>query len=778
MERTLDALPISIFLKDQNGRFLFLNKRLRQLARLRPDEIAGRVYADFLSAQEAVYHENDDLAVLRGESQLLTKEVTLGGNADEQRIVRISKIAMEDSPWGTVLIGALQDVTPQIRTEVALARERDFIRVVFDSSNALIVVLDLKGGLVRWNRRCEQITGYHESDLREKSIMQLIEDEREAAEVRRIIGLVPDGDAPASGVNRIRTQDGRVLHVSWKASIMRTDAGEPEFLVVTGTDITRQLAAERQQHQLALEFRAVWESAGDAMVFLDGSGLIVAANPAFCALSGMGQEQLEGLFFTGALREWPGHEEAELERYRHDFAARAIEPGVVRQFRLQDGQQLWLEITNSFLERPAQSALLLMVLRDISNRVRAEQELRATNEFLETATLWAREMAASAEMASAAKSEFLANVSHEIRTPMNGILGMTELALLTELSTEQREYLRLVQLSAESLLSLLDDLLDLSKAEAGRMELKPVPFLLRQQLEHTMGPLCHRGAARGLEVTWRADEDVPDHLVGDAGRLRQILINLVGNAIKFTDAGHVRVEVTLGERIGWLCGLTFVVRDSGIGMAVERLSEVFEPFTQIDSSITRRRGGTGLGLSISNKLVELMGGRLYVSSEEGVGSTFAFTIKMPVAGESEIADAGREARSESARGTRILKLLVAEDNAINQRLILGMLSRAGHSATVVETGREAVEASARESFDLVLMDVQMPDLDGIQATIEIRRREAVLGGHLPIVAMTAHAMQGDRTKCLAAGMDAYLSKPLRLDTLLKTIESTVGAVPE
>lgn len=293
-----------------------------------------------------------------------------------------------------------------------------------------------------------------------------------------------------------------------------------------------------------------------------------------------------------------------------------------------------------------------------------------------------------------------------------------------------------------------------------------------------MRPLCHRGTTRGLEVSWQTDAEVPDRLVGDAGRLRQILINLVGNAIKFTDTGFVKVEVNAIQCSGELGGLTFVVRDSGLGMPAQRLAEIYQPFTQIDSSSTRKRGGTGLGLSISNKLVELMGGRLYVSSQEGMGSTFAFTIKLPVAEAGEIAPESIESRepaSAAARSTRPLKLLVAEDNPINQRLILRMLERAGHAATVVETGREAVAATARESFDLVLMDVQMPDLDGIQATIQIRQREVLQGGHLPIVAMTAHAMPGDRANCLAAGMDAYLSKPLRLDSLINTIDSTVTA---
>ncbi len=775
IETILDALPVAIFVKDAHGRFLFLNQRLRQNSGLRNEEIVGRTYEGLLPAPEAESHEREDMELLQGDRQLVARESTISVNSEGLRTFRVRKVALGGSPWGTVLLGALHDVTPHKRAEVELARERDFIRVVFDRSNALIAVLDMQGRLVRWNGRCEELTGFHESDVRQQPIVQLIDQVREKAKVQRIIRLARTGRAPASGVNPVLTRDGRVLSVSWSASLLRTDSGDPEFIVVTAADISMQVAAERQRQQLALELRVVWESAGDAMIFVNANGSVVAANPSFCAMSGMQRSQVEGTLFTGALCQWPGHEDAELERFRSDFAARSIEPVVVRQYRLQDGQQVWLEIANSFLERPAQQPVLLMAVRNITSRVRAEQELRKTNEFLETTTQWAREMAASAELASAAKSEFLANVSHEIRTPMNGVLGMTELALLTDLDAEQREYLQLVRLSAESLLGLLDDLLDLSKAEAGRMELQLARFELRSMLDHVMRPMGLRGASRGLEVNWHAGPDVPDRLVGDAGRLRQILINLVGNAIKFTDTGYVRVEVSPSQHAGGECGLTFVVRDSGVGMPPQRLAEVFEPFTQIDSSTTRRRGGTGLGLSISNKLVELMGGRMFVTSQEGAGSAFAFTIRLAVAEGGEGPGQSEVAVAETPRISRPLKILVAEDNVINQRLILRMLDRAGHTATLVETGREAVDAVSRESFDLVLMDVQMPELDGIEATIQIRQWEEREGGHLPIVAMTAHAMPGDRDKCIAAGMDGYLSKPLRLDLLLSTIESTVGA---
>ncbi|MGC4055726.1 MAG: PAS domain S-box protein [Paludibaculum sp.] len=781
LQRFLDALPLWIFVKDQTSRFVFANTQVRRGVNRPLEGIVGRTDVDFVPVDKAVAIESEDKRVFEGGLESIQVETEVDGNGPlPGRTMLLTKTLMDSPYWGRVLLGVGQDISSQKRIELALARERDFTRVVLDSTSALIAVLNMKGQLIRWNRACERLTGFHESEMRmTEALADLIApSQRESAAA--CLERLAAGGSPQFGLATLYRKAGGTVEIAWSASLLRNEEGTPEFIVVTATDLTQQLEAERRRAEAALEFQLVWESAGDAMVFVEESGKIFAANPAFRKLAGLMKEELEGRLFTQAWREWPGHEEEELVKFQEAFRSRSLDSAVVREFELNSGRRLWLEITNSFLERAGSPALLLMVLRDITERVRVEQELRATNEFLESTTQWAKEVAHSAETASAAKTTFLANISHEIRTPMNGILGMTELALATELSSEQREYLQLVRLSTESLLSLVDDLLDLSKAESGRIELRPDAFEFRRVVENLMRPLVHRGVSRGLEVVWQIGEEVPERLIGDSGRLRQVLINLVGNAVKFTDRGTVRLLIDRLNSSNNVALVRFLVEDTGIGIVDANRAAIFEAFVQSDPSSTRLRGGTGLGLSISDQLVNLMGGRIFVSGREGDGSTFAFTVSFPLA-----PDASQSGQYQAApvsdpglpRGSQPFQILVAEDNAVNQRLVVRMLEQAGYLPQLVSTGREALEAARRGHYDLALMDVQMPDLDGLEATRRIREEESQNGTHLPIIAMTAHAMPGYAELCLEAGMDGYLSKPIRMQELIRKIEALALGIP-
>jgi two-component system sensor histidine kinase/response regulator len=519
-------------------------------------------------------------------------------------------------------------------------------------------------------------------------------------------------------------------------------------LEFTNANVEKTVAERTADLQASEErFRTLCGTASVGVFETDANSHCTYANPALLEICGLTLDEILG----DGWRRVVHPDDASAAEKDGSGTSPQEEPGRLMRYLRPDGQTRWVQVSlRSVSSSTGTPPLFVGTVLDITEQKRAEHE-------------WIRAREA-AESANRSKSAFLANVSHEIRTPMNGVIGMAEIALATELDSEQRDCLETIQSSAKSLLSIINQVLDFSNIEAGKMELENIEFDLEELLRRSLQPLTLEARDRNLELVCEIAPTVPQQVVGDPVRLRQIVTNLTANALKFTHQGKVVVRVAMDHRKANEIGLRFTVSDTGIGIPPEKLHTIFDPFEQADSSITRSYGGTGLGLSICSRLIALMGGQISVESELGKGSNFAFTVRLGLA-KNKVSPGATphmprpdraQANSQYSEHTRIL---FAEDNLVNQKIMASLLKKLGYDVTIVNNGSEALDLLHQQSFDLCLMDVQMPVMDGLTATGRIRQTEDP-AHRLPIIAVTANAMTGDRERFLAAGMDDYLAKPV------------------
>ena len=651
-------------------------------------------------------------------------------------------------------IGSCTDITDRMQVEEALAKSEERLNLVLHSLDEGVWDWDISSNLTYLSPKYYEIAQCRPQDVVAdlNFFISLIHPD----DLERVMAAMNERMAGASEMSafefRMVTGKGSSKWIWGKGKVVERDAcGRPLRMLGTIIDVTERKQAEVALRNSEQRYRALFSGAGEGIFIMSSQGVLIEINDSFARMHGYRVEEMVGMNIKALITRESSA--SALERMRRILAGESLKFEAEHIHR--DGHVFPLEVTISLICVEGET-LIQCLHHDISERKRSEE-----------ATLKAK---IAAESANRAKSEFLANMSHEIRTPMNGIMGMSHLLRYTELTEEQSEYLDDITLSSQSLMSLINDILDLTKIEAGKIELEHHNFSLRASINEVIRTQISLIRSKGLAIRTDIPEEVPDNLVGDQLRLKQILLNVLGNAIKFTERGGIVISASASTPDGDNALLELVVKDTGIGIDPEAIGRIFEPFSQADSSTTRIYGGTGLGLSICTRLTELLGGRIWAESREGEGS--AFHVLIPFIVNDQPADGDDDDSEDEASGGwegKSLQILVADDQVINLKFSEQILKKVGHRVVTAKNGLDALEKWDNGSFDIVLMDIHMPEMNGVLAAQAIRTRESASGRRTPIVALTAFALKGDEQHLLEQGFDGYISKPVQVGALFREL---------
>ena len=777
----LNTLPDLIWLKDVNGVYLECNQAFERLCGAPTEQILGHTDYDFFTQDVADFFRSNDCKAMAADESIANEEwLTFASDGYRGRFETIKTPMRDDNGNLIGVLGIARDITGRQQIEKALATSEQNYRVLSESAPVGIIQRRMNGEVFYLNAHLAQMFECEDKQSFLTEYRNITSRWAQPEELERFNQLLLEHGVVQDFHAKTRLRNGRIKWFVLNASYDR----KADIINAFSLDITEQKLAEEALKASEGEYRNIFDSAIEGFFRTTPDGRNLLSNPALANILGFkSSDDMVAQIDDSARQVWA--DPADRERYATALAHNGAVQGFEARYRRQDGKIIWVSINaREVYDDDGNVRYYEGFLLDITQRKKHERELELhrnnLQELVRARTVELQQARDAATAANRAKSQFLANMSHEIRTPMNAIIGMTGLALDTELSPLQRNYIAKVKHASENLLNIINDILDFSKIEAGKLSLEQIDFQLEDVIDNLSHLIGTDADTKGLKLQFQLADDLPTALVGDPLRLEQILLNLGNNAVKFTEQGEVVIGLDTQNRDGQNLEIHGWVRDTGIGMTPSQCTSLFQPFGQADASTTRKYGGTGLGLAISKKLVEIMGGRIWVESHPGQGSTFHFLLPFQQQSPNDARTATNRERPSTAErrpfhiphaleGARVL---LVEDNDLNQELALAVLGKAGIKTTLASHGREALDILAQDpNFDAILMDCQMPVMDGYTAAREIRKNPALC--NLPIIAMTANTMVGDREKALDAGMNDHIAKPVDLVQMFETLSQWI-----